>query len=304
MGFDIEQGIAKPSTVGLVPGYMLNQFSMDIHKGNLRVATTINENWGYLDEDEEDWGQISPSKSQVIVLEKVGQEFKEMGRVPDLGLDERIYSVRFLGDRGFVVTFRNIDPLYALNMTDPTNPFNAGELKIPGYSNYLHPVEEDYLLAISEDTDLYGSPYGLQISLFDVKDLANPIQLHKTIVDRSSKSSSQYDHHAFRYLPMSEVLILPVKNRTLDGFHLYDIDKLSGIKKYGDIVHADSTLKEHYPCYSDTYLASRSLVFQSNLMTLKGHTVIMNGNVLSPAKEWDINLDEGKNFTTCYPWFN
>eukprot|EP01083_Nonionella_stella_P202590 740004_1 len=126
MGFDIEQGIATPSTVGLVPGYMLNQFSMDIHKGNLRVATTINENWGYLDEDEEDWGQISPSKSQVIVLEKVGQEFKEMGRVSDLGLDERIYSVRFLGDRGFVVTFRNIDPLYALNMTDPTNPFNAG----------------------------------------------------------------------------------------------------------------------------------------------------------------------------------
>lgn len=303
MGFDIDQGIAIPSAIGLVPGYLLNQFAMDIYKGNLRVATTTNAKWGYVDKDKKKWGQISPSKSQVIILEKKDKEFQEVGQVSDLGLEERIYAVRFLGDRGFVVTFRNIDPLYALNLTDPTNPFNAGELKIPGYSNYLHPVEKDYLLAVGEDTDLYGRPYGLQISLFDVKNLANPIQLQKTIVDRSSESSSQYDHHAFRYLPISEALILPIANRTFDGFHLYGIDKEDGIKKFGEIVHADSTQVDHYPCYSETYLASRSLVFKSKLMTLKGHTAVMNGHVLSPAKDWEIYLDEGKNFTTCHPWF-
>jgi len=306
MGFDLSTGMAKPAAIGVVPGYVLNQFAMDFFDNHLRVATTNSAKWGITNSTTGEWGQISPSENQVFVLEKQGNEFKETGKVTDLGKGESIYAVRFLGSRGFVVTFRTTDPLYTLDLSDPLNPRMVGELKIPGFSNYLHPVDDNYLLAVGQDANSKtGALLGLQISLFDIKDLANPLQLQKTVVEGWSSSESQYDHHAFRYLPLSKVLILPVSDykNSFDGFYIYEVDKDNGINKLGEVVHADIDFFSHYNCFSSVYLEPRSLVFESQLITLKGHTVEMSGNLRYPEEQWTINLDENMSHIKCYPWF-
>jgi len=309
VGFDLQaNGVPIPSATGKVPGYLLNQFSIDYYNNHLRIATTINARWG-LNDITDEWEQVEESKNQVYVLKKQGDEFMITGSVEDLGITERIYSVRFLGERGFIVTFKVIDPLYTLNLSDPFNPYKVGELKIPGYSNYLHPVEDKYLLAVGQDVDVKsGALTGLQISLFDVSDLSNPLQVQKKVI-RGSSSDAQYDHHAFRYLPLSKVLILPVSNTPrskkdtfFDGFHVYNIEKDWGIKKLGEVIHADNSLISFYNCFSSAYMSPRSLVFSSNLMTLKGHTILMNENLTNPNKQWLLNLDAGYS-SQCSNWF-
>lgn len=308
MGFEYQNGIAKPSSVGSIKGYTLNQFSMDFHNDHLRVATTSSSKWGVINETTKEYGEISPSENQVVILKKKGQVFEVTGNLTSLGVTESIYAVRFLGDEGFVVTFRQIDPLFALNLTDPTNPSVAGELKIPGFSNYIHPVDGGYLLAVGQDAnETTGALLGLQVSLFNVQNLSDPILMHKSVVEGWSRSSSQYDHHSFRYLPETEALILPVsvydKETTFDGFYIYDINKEKGIKKLGQVVHVDNDYITKFNCYSNSYLQPRSLVFNSKLMTLKGHTVMMGTNVSSPEMMWRKNLDIGAK-KVCYPWFS
>jgi len=307
MGFEYQNGITKPSAVGKIPGYTLNQFSMDFYNNHLRVATTSSSKWGIINETTKEYGEIAPSENQVIILKKQGQVFEVTGNLTSLGVTESIYAVRFLGDEGFIVTFRQIDPLFALNLTDPTNPSVAGELKIPGFSNYIHPVDGGYLLAVGQDAnETTGALLGLQISLFNVQNLSEPILMHKSVVEGWSRSSSQYDHHSFRYLPETEALILPVsvydKQTTFDGFYIYDINKENGIKKLGQVVHVNNDYITKFNCYSNSYLQPRSLVFNSKLMTLKGHTVMMSTNVSSPEMTWRKNLDIGAK-KVCYPWF-
>merc|ERR1740124_1189956 len=123
-----------------------------------------------------------------------------VGKASDLGRGERIYAVRFLGERGFVVTFRQIDPFYTLDLSDPTKPVVMGELKIPGFSNYLHPIDgpnSDLILAVGQDADVEtGRTQGLQIALYDVSDMTNPQQVKQFTEggsDSASYSAAQYD---------------------------------------------------------------------------------------------------------------
>ena len=190
---------------GRVPGWLLNQFSMDEHRGFLRVASTDAPPF---------WD--GPSESMVTVLQERGLRLAPVGRVDGLGRDERIYAVRFLGDRGYVVTFREVDPLYVLDLSEPTSPAVSGELKILGYSAYLHPLEEGLLLGVGQDATRRGTLKGTQLSVFDVSDPAEPRRIDQVRVT-DGESEVEWDHHAFLHWKPEGLIVLPVNAYRLEG---------------------------------------------------------------------------------------
>ncbi len=183
---------------GAVEGRLLNQFAMSEHNGDLRVATT-NDNWDRFGDQ---------SESTVYVLRPNGTDLQQISSIGGLGKGERIYAVRFLGDVGYVVTFRQIDPLYVLDLSDPTHPVLDGELKIPGYSAYLHPVGEGLLLGVGQDATLEGRTQGTKLSLFDVSDPTNPREISSLPI--GGYSEVEWDHKAFLFWPEDGTIVLPV----------------------------------------------------------------------------------------------
>jgi hypothetical protein len=190
---------------GQVPGTLLNQFSLDEHAGHLRVATTTSGTStavGRADDLAPDEAPTAGSarepvsESQVTVLRRDDDRLRRVGGVGGLGRGERIRSVRFLGNRGYVVTFRQTDPLYVVDLRTPTAPRVTGELKILGYSGYLHPAGGDTLLGVGRDADARGTAKGLQVSLFDVSDPASPKRLDRADLP-GAWSDVEGDHHAF-----------------------------------------------------------------------------------------------------------
>jgi len=185
MGYSSSGVLSAPET-GIVPGRLLNQFAMDEYNGDLRAAVT--------------YGRWDDAENGVIVLDT---NMNEAGRVIGLAEGERIYAVRFMGATGYVVTFRETDPLYVLDLSDPANPEVKGELKVPGYSTYLHMVGEGQLLGIGEED------WNVKLSLFDVSDPENPTELDTFIMDEYW-SEALYNHHAFLHYPAMELVILPI----------------------------------------------------------------------------------------------
>lgn len=180
---------------GNVPGRPLNQFSLDEYENHLRVAVTVGERFFGI-------GLIrgtGESANDVYVLD---ENLKITGSVKDLGLTERIYSARFIADKGYLVTFRQIDPFYVLDLSDPKNPELKGELKIPGYSSYLHPITKDKILGIGKE----GSQ--VKISLFDVESPENPSELAKYTLDEYW-SDILDTHHAFLLDKKHQIFFLP-----------------------------------------------------------------------------------------------
>jgi uncharacterized secreted protein with C-terminal beta-propeller domain len=180
------------SANGNIPGRPLNQFSLDEYNGNLRVATTVGEGfWGF--------GGQRESANDVYVLD---ENLKILGSVQDLGLTERIYSARFIEDKGYLVTFRQTDPFYVLDLSNPEMPELKGQLKIPGYSSYLHPVTKDKILGIGKE----GS--NVKISLFNVSDPENPTEIAKYNLDEYW-SDILNTHHAFLLDEKHQIFFLP-----------------------------------------------------------------------------------------------
>ncbi|KPJ57373.1 hypothetical protein AMJ49_01005, partial [Parcubacteria bacterium DG_74_2] len=179
---------------GDVPGRPLNQFSLDEYENNLRIATTIGGRFGLFGF----WGN-QESANDVYVL---NEDLKIVGQVQDLGLTERIYSARFIEDKGYLVTFRETDPFYVLDLSNPEKPELKGELKIPGYSSYLHPITKDKILGIGKEG------WKVKISLFDVSDPENPTEIDKYILDESWSDVLQ-THHAFLQDKKHEIFFLP-----------------------------------------------------------------------------------------------
>jgi uncharacterized secreted protein with C-terminal beta-propeller domain len=184
-----------------VPGRLLNQFSLDEYEGYLRVATTTDATGG------------ESGRNNLYVLDG---DLAVVGRLEGLAPGERIHSARFLGDRAYLVTFRKVDPFFVLDLADPRNPTVLGFLKIPGYSDYLHPVDEGYILGVgkdavpAEDGD-FAWFQGLKLSLFDVADVARPKEVAQYLLgDRGTDSEVLRDHKAFLYLPSARLLVLPV----------------------------------------------------------------------------------------------
>lgn len=174
-----------------IPGYLLNQFSLDEYEGHLRVAVTVGERWG-----------VGTQVNDMYVLD---DELEIVGSVLDLGLTERIYSARFIGDRGYVVTFRQIDPFYVFDLSDPENPKMTGELKIPGYSSYLEAIDTDTVLGVGEENG------EVKVSLFNV---SNPEYPEESDVYRLNEYWSEVNsnHHAFLRDSEHEVVFIPAGN--------------------------------------------------------------------------------------------
>ena len=197
---------------GEVPGHILNQFSMDEHNGFFRIATTVGNNWG----------EETQSSNNVYILD---ENLKKISQIENIAPGESIYAARFLGDRAYLVTFVQIDPLFTIDLSDPYNPRILGELKIPGYSEYLHPYDENHIIGIGKevdpsiDADLVHNPgavyytaiLGLKLAIFDVSDIENPIEEAKIVIgDRGTDSPALYDHKAFLFDREKELLVIPV----------------------------------------------------------------------------------------------
>lgn len=181
---------------GEVPGTLLNQFSMSEFDGVLRVATTTpNEGFG------------TRQESAVYTMNRNGRSIDVIGRVGGLGRNELIYAVRFLGDLGYVVTFRQTDPLYVIDLRNPRSPRVAGELKIPGYSAYLHPMAPGYLIGVGQDATDAGRRLGTMLQVFDVRDPYNPRQTAKLRL--GGNSEAEYNHHAFLWWPRTADAFVP-----------------------------------------------------------------------------------------------
>lgn len=245
---------------GEVPGYLLSQWAMSEHEGDLRVATT-------------EWGWSDLSESYVTVLRQDGDRLEAIGQVGGLGEGEQIYAVRFMGDKGYVVTFRQIDPLYTLDLSDPAHPAMVGELKINGYSAYLHPVGEDLLLGVGRDGTEDGQILGTQISLFDVSDPANPTALYQESFGEWANSEVEFDHKAFLYWGPEQLAVFPVQTYSWDedtgeednfsGALAYRIDPETGITLVGTIEHEAPDMDYWYGS-----TIRRSMVIGEDLFTM------------------------------------
>ena len=190
---------------GSVPGYLINQYAMSEWDGHLRVATTDG----------------ATERSAVRVLADRDGKLVQTGIVDGLGKGERIYSVRFLDARGYVVTFKQTDPLYSLDLRDPAKPTDTGELKITGYSAHLQPVGEDRLIGIGQEADGNGRTQGLQVSLFDVADPANPKRLAQYHLP-GAYSSAEMNPHALLWWPGTRTLFVPVEGRGVLALRVTD----------------------------------------------------------------------------------
>jgi uncharacterized secreted protein with C-terminal beta-propeller domain len=199
--FDITQQHPRYVGGGTVPGALINQYAMSEWNGQLRVATT--EDWAL---PSGGWGW----HSGIYVLTAVPGRLVQIGKLEGLGKGEKIYAVRFVGPVGYVVTFQTRDPLYTVDLHDPAAPTLRGELKMPGYSSYLHPVDETRLIGVGQNATDTGSTLGTQVSLFDVSDLANPARLARYTLS-GAYSEAEVDPHAFLFWPATGLLVLPVQ---------------------------------------------------------------------------------------------
>jgi hypothetical protein len=239
--FDVGAPSTSYDASGVVPGRILNQFSLGEHEGFLRVATTV----GYLP---------SPDcTNNVYVLEPRDGALEVVGEVTGIAPSEDIRSARFVGDRGFVVTFKKTDPLFVLDLSDPTTPQIAGELEIPGFSTYMHLMDADHLLTIGFDADDQGDFAwfaGVQLQIFDVSDMANPRRTHLEIIGtRGTASEATGNHLAFNYFGPLDLLAIPMAIceggsggeygdvMTFNGLLVYDVTVEDGFSEHGRLSH-------------------------------------------------------------------
>jgi uncharacterized secreted protein with C-terminal beta-propeller domain len=187
---------------GRVEGFMLSQWSMSEQNGVLRVASTTAPPW-------EEGLSGGESETFVTVLATDGDRLTRIGRLGDIGRGEDVYAVRFFDSVGYIVTFRQIDPLHVIDLSDPAAPRLAGELEIPGYSAYLHPVGDGLLLGVGQGVR-DGAPSGVQVSLFDVRDPAAPKRLDLVDLGGGISTEVETDHHAFAFDPASGLAVIPV----------------------------------------------------------------------------------------------
>ena len=225
---------------GTVPGgSTLNQFSLDEHDGVLRIATT-----GFSSDG---------STNQIYVLAEENGILNIVGHLEGIAPGERIFAARFLDERGYLVTFRQIDPLFTLDLSNPIEPAVLGELHIPGFSRYLHPVGENLLIGIGRDGNGWGVTGGLQVSLFDVSDPANPVRIDSYSIDSTwwDASIAEYDHHAFSYFAETGTLAIPTRTwaDSLNGHVLVNaltvlhVDRETGLELVGKVTDDSSILR-------------------------------------------------------------
>lgn len=263
---------------GVVKGKVLNQFSMDEQNGYLRMATTT--------------GKVAMGGSDVhstlVTLKEDGDKLMVAGMVDDIAPSEDIRSVRFNGDAAFIVTFKKTDPLFAFDLSDPENPVLAGELKIPGFSTYMHLMDDRHLLTIgfdAEDNDVNAYFQGVMLQIFDVSRMSSPKLIHKEVIGtRGTTSDAIANHLAFNYFAPKDLLALPMvvceassdENNpmwsygdymTFSGLMVYKVTTDKGFKFIGGIPHVDPETPDTYSGYCNNWWThANSLVKRSIVM--------------------------------------
>jgi uncharacterized secreted protein with C-terminal beta-propeller domain len=291
--FALAQGRTEYKGKGEVPGTILNQFSMDEHNGYFRIATTKGEVWGRGD---------NTSRNNLYILD---QALKVAGRIEDIAPGERIYSVRFMGDRAYMVTFKQVDPLFVIDLKDPKAPKILGALKIPGYSDYLHPYDENHIIGFGKDTVEKGAMayyQGMKLAVFDVSDVANPKEKFKEIIGgRGTESELLHNHKALLFDRERNLLAFPVTVMetekvphrdeipygafTFQGAYVYNIDLADGFKLKGKITHLtpEEYSKAGRGWYESSRNVNRVLYIGDTLYTLS--TGMIKANDLNSLKE-------------------
>jgi len=268
----ISGGSITYAASGEAPGVVLNQFSMDETSGYFRIATTSGQ-----------WAGTDSTTNNVYVLDPA---LNVVGKLEGIAPGERIYSVRFLGSRAYMVTFRQVDPLFVIDLSDPAAPTVLGYLKVQGVSDYLHPYDDTHVIGVGREADADGRVTGVKLSLFDATDVANPVELSKYVVEGGwSWSEASYDHHAFLFSRDKGLLVIPVQttnNNGTDytswqGVYVFNIDLQGGLALKGKVTHANETAaaeSKYYYGY-DTQIR-RSLYIDSVLYTVSGSFVKAN----------------------------
>ena len=288
--FNIDKGAVNFAAVGQVPGTALNRFSMDEHGDYFRIATTT-QNWA---------NGTNTSTNALFVLDKTMQT---VGELENLAQGERIYSTRFMGNRCYIVTFKQVDPLFAIDLSVPEKPFVAGELKIPGYSEYLHPYDENHLIGFGHDATTYNYghgdvsiPLGLKMALFDVSDMNSPKELYSVkIGDKGTNTPLTYDAKALYWDAEKKLFGFPVDlhelpkgsdsanpsvygNSVWQGAYIYEVTPEKGFNlkaKLSQIPADVSPVKYEYGSYWDfdatNLFVDRILRIENNLYTLSNN---------------------------------
>lgn len=303
----IENGAIEYKTKGEVPGSLLNQFSMDESGDYFRVATTS-----------QFWTQNSNTQyNNVYVLDN---DLKIAGKLEKIAPDERIYSTRFIGNRLYMVTFKRMDPLFVIDLKDPNKPQVLGQLKIPGFSDYLHPYDENHIIGVGKETaeNEWGgvSIKGVKVSLFDVSDVNNPEQIDTYEIGKAGTDSEALrDHKAFLFDKKKNLLVIPVREvtgkeqydsmydypmqRVWQGAYVFDIT-LNGFKLKGKISHFDD-FEEQYYYWGSPGAVRRSLFMDDVLYTISARKVMMN-DLKDISGINSIDLPFSKNLYNEYGW--
>ena len=269
--FNLKGSKVTFDTVGSVPGSPLNQFSMDEKDGYFRIATTNSTSW-----------EQATDTNNMYVLNK---NLEIVGRLEDLAKGERIYSVRFMGDRAYMVTFVQVDPLFVIDLSNPVNPRVLGELKIPGYSTYLHPYDENHIIGFGEDTETVNYGYGdvalragMKMALFDVTDPNNPKELYsEKIGDRGTYSELLNNHKALLFSKEKNIIAFPVtivenpnnsynERVKFQGAIVYGLDLETGFTIKGQIAHVN--VENGYRGYDYDKQVERIIYIKDVLFTL------------------------------------
>ncbi|WP_455277918.1 beta-propeller domain-containing protein [[Eubacterium] cellulosolvens] len=290
---------------GIVPGRVLNQFSMDEYKGFFRIATTN--------------GQVmrggETSSNNVYVL---NNDLNIVGLLENLAPGEQIHSARFMGDRCYLVTFKKVDPLFTIDMSNPENPKILGKLKIPGYSDYLHPYDGDHIIGIGKETIEaenrdFAWYQGLKISLFDVSNVESPKEVDKLIIgDRGTDSPALRDHHSILFDRNRNLLVIPVLEAKIfaekyqedirssthgdfvfQGVYIIHIDPNIGLETKGKITHLknfEELLKSGY-YFESEYEIKRSFYIENLLYTVSNQ-MIKSNNLTNLSETYELRLTD------------
>jgi inhibitor of cysteine peptidase len=315
--FKLDNGKVSFIESGSAPGRVLNQFSMDEYNDYFRIATTVGN-----------WWTNEQSSNNVYIFDS---QMNMVSSIEDLAPGEQIYSARFMGEKGYIVTFKTIDPLFVLDL-NPEAPKVLGQLKIPGYSDYLHPIDETHLIGLGKDTieSVSGDvawQQGIKMAIFDVTDVTNPIELHKVIIgERGTESYALHDHKAFLFDKEKELLIIPITlamiseqtkqdyyergwefppygEPVFQGAFIFNVSIENGINERGRITHvtAEDELKRGY-YYGDNYSIKRSLYIENILYTLSTNTLKANNlTTLEELKVFELSEEDPNQYYWEYP---
>jgi len=270
---------------GVTKGHVLNQFSMDEHEGFLRMATTTGRA-----ADPTAHSTLSVFEERELPSGEV--QLQVIGMIDNIARTEDIRSVRFDGETGFIVTFKKTDPLFVLDLSRPEDPLITAALKIPGFSTYIHLMDESHLLTMGYDADDQGSFawfQGIQLQIFDVGDLRNPMLIHKEVIGtRGSTSEAALNHLAFNYFPARDLLALPMTicerselpgnipggsygdRMTFSGLLVYRVTVEEGFEPLGGVPHLTPEIVPSYRSWCSNWWTDADSVVKRSIFMNEG----------------------------------